>query len=55
LVPLAGVEGLVGALWLEAAQPLDEASLSLLQAIADTAGVALEQGLEVGQVLEQVR
>lgn len=47
LVPLLGVEGVVGALWVEATYELDASSLSLLQAIAGAAGVAIEQGMFV--------
>ena len=45
LLPLVGLDGLAGALWLEAAQPLDAASRTLLEAIAGTAGIMIEQAL----------
>lgn len=43
LLPLAGVEGLVGGLWLEHCQPLDATTTALLSALADAAGAALER------------
>lgn len=47
LLPLVGVEGVVGALWIELASPLDATAQSLMMAIADTVGVAVEQGMLV--------
>lgn len=47
VVALAGLDGLVGALWIEEGHDLDPVSRALLQAIADTAGAALEQSLSV--------
>ena len=45
VVPLKGIDGIVGALWLVIRTPLDAGSAELLRAIADTAGVALEQAI----------
>ncbi len=44
-VPLVGLEGLVGALWLSTRTALDPGVTELLGAIADATGVRLEQGL----------
>jgi GAF domain-containing protein len=43
VVPLSGVERLLGAVWLEDALHIDATSAALLQAIAETAAVLLEQ------------
>jgi GAF domain-containing protein len=45
MLPLAGADGPVGALWLQARTPLDPDTAALVAALAETAGVALEQAL----------
>ncbi len=45
VVPLTGLDGAIGALWLAVRTPLDPTATELLAAIAGTAGVRLEQGL----------
>lgn len=43
MLPLAGTDGPVGMLYLHARTPLDADTASLVAALAETAGVALEQ------------
>ncbi len=45
LLPLAGGERIVGAVWFEVDEPLDRGSQALLQALGGAAGMALEQAL----------
>lgn len=51
LMPVVGITGPVGALWIEAGHALDPGSEKLLQALAGTAGVLLEQGLGVESLI----
>ncbi len=45
LIPIRGLNDTIGALWLRLERPLDADTLRLLQALADTVGIVLEQGL----------
>ncbi len=50
LLGIRGVEGLIGALWVESGRDLDTVSGALVRAIAETAGVILEQALGVEEL-----
>jgi hypothetical protein len=55
LVPVLGTVGAVGALWIEGGAELDAATEVLLQALANTAGVMLEQTLRIESLLRDPR
>lgn len=54
LLAIPGVDSLIGALWVEAGRDLDRLSGALVKAIADTAGVFLEQALGVEELNRDV-
>ena len=47
MIPVAGLEGVIGAVYLHEADISPEAAGELLQAIVDTTGVLLEQGTQL--------
>ncbi len=53
LVPLRGTSGMVAALWLVGAPTLDAATAAIVEAVAATAGVALEHGLQMAHLAHE--